>query len=100
MLIRLNALIYEYQILCFKVCSKYNSSVGLEGQYGFMNSVRTIRSTFIRKTQRTFRFLRKEIKFHHAYYEIKNLLKHPVAQELELMSEATLSENKNERAAI
>lgn len=87
MIQRMNILICEYQELCFKVISSYSSERGMWGSLAEMYSTKTIRSVFICRSSNVFHFVHRRKGIVVAYAELRKLLNHSVAQELELMTE-------------
>lgn len=87
MIQRLNKLIGTYQDICFKVISSYDAGRGMWGCLGEMRCVSAIRSVFISRTRSVYHCARCRKNIVVAYTELRKLLNHPIAQELELMTE-------------
>lgn len=87
MIQRMNILICEYQKLCFEVISSHCSGRGMWGSLAEMYSMKAIRSVFISRSRAVYRSAYRKADIVFAYAELRKLLNHPVAQELELMTE-------------
>lgn len=78
----------EYERLIYKLVSKYDTSMGEWGRLAPLRSMEQVRHVFICRTRGCFHGLRRGLNIEQAYKELRTLLKHPTAREIELMSES------------
>lgn len=82
----------EYEKAIYAMVAKYHSDMGEWGQLAPVARMETVRRIFIARTRGAYCMLRRCTNIETAYREIKTLLANPVAQEIELMSDAVINQ--------
>lgn len=80
--------IEEYEQLIYALAIKHNTGQGAWGKLAPLQIMQQVRPVFVSRTRGCFSGLRTRLNIEQAYRELRTLLKHPIAQEIELITES------------
>lgn len=79
--------IEEYEQLIYALAIKHRTGQGVWGQLAPLQIMQQVRPVFVSRTRGCYHGLRRTLNIEQAYTELRTLLNHPIAQEIELLTE-------------
>lgn len=78
----------EYERLIYALSIRHNIDQGMWGRLAPLQTMQQVRYVFVCRSRGCFHCLRRRLNIEQAYKELRILLKHPIAREIELMTES------------